>query len=63
MNQTYLERLPLRPVDFTHATDKAAQDRMTQLVATRLQLHPRLAAAKTAQDRDLIQRPIDALVY
>jgi hypothetical protein len=29
---------------------------MTQLVDTLLQLHPRLAAAQAAHDRDLIQR-------
>jgi hypothetical protein len=42
------------------SADKAAHDRMTQLVDTMLQLHPRLAAAKSAHDRDLIQRQIDA---
>jgi hypothetical protein len=33
---------------------------MTQLVDTMLQLHPRLAVVKSAHDRDLIQRQIDA---
>ena len=33
---------------------------MVKLVDTMLQLHPRLAAAQAAHDRDLIQRQIDA---
>ena len=42
------------------SADKAAHDRMVKLVDTMLQLHPRLAAAQSAHDRDLIQRQIDA---
>lgn len=56
----FIEQLPIRPIDFTNAADKAAHDRMVKLVDTMLQLHPRLAAAKSAHDRDLIQRQIDA---
>ncbi len=33
---------------------------MVKLVDTMLQLHPRLAAAKSAHDRDMLQRQIDA---
>ena len=56
----FIEQLPIRPIDFTNAADKAAHDRMVKLVDTMLQLHPRLAAAQSAHDRDLIQRQIDA---
>ena len=56
MNRQYIEQLPIRPIDFTNAADKAAHDRMVKLVDTMLQLHPRLAAAQAAHDRDLIQR-------
>ncbi len=59
-NRQYIEQLPIRPIDFTNAADKAAHDRMVKLVDTMLQLHPRLAAAQAAHDRDLIQRQIDA---
>jgi SAM-dependent methyltransferase len=53
-------RFPIRTIDFTHAADKTAHDRMVKLVDTMLQLHPRLVAAQAAHDRDLIQRQIDA---
>ncbi|CAG1011159.1 partial Type IIS restriction enzyme Eco57I, partial [Anaerolineae bacterium] len=56
----FIEQLPIRPIDFTNAADKAAHDRMVKLVDTMLQLHPRLAAAKSAHDQALIQRQIDA---
>ena len=56
----YLKSLPIRRLDFTNAVDKAAHDRMVNLVNTMLQLHPRLVGAKSAHDRDLIQRQIDA---
>ena len=46
--------------DFTNAADKAAHDRMVKLVDTMLQLQPKLAAAKSAHDRDMLQRQIDA---
>jgi hypothetical protein len=60
MKTAYLNPLPIRTIDFTNAADKAAHDRMVKLVDNMLQLHPRLAAAKSAHDRDLIQRQIDA---
>jgi hypothetical protein len=60
MKIAYIRELPIRPIDFTNAADKAAHDRMVKLVDTMLQLQPRLAAAQAAHDRDLIQRQIDA---
>jgi hypothetical protein len=60
MKTAYLNPFPIRTIDFTNAADIAAHDRMVKLVDTMLQLHPRLAAAKSAHDRDLIQRQIDA---
>jgi hypothetical protein len=56
----YMEKVPIRPIDFTNAADKAAHDRMVALVDTMLQLHPRLATARTTHDREVIQRQIDA---
>jgi type II restriction/modification system DNA methylase subunit YeeA len=60
LNRQYIEQLPIRPIDFTNAADKAAHDRMVKLVDTLLQLHPRLAAAKAAHDKEMLQRQIDA---
>jgi hypothetical protein len=56
----YVSQLPIRTIDFNNAADKAAHDRMVELVDTMLRLHPRLAAAQTAHDREMIQRQIDA---
>jgi hypothetical protein len=55
-----LKQLPIRPIDFTHAADKAAHDRIVTLVNTLLQLHARLASANAAHDREMLQRQIDA---
>ena len=60
MKTAYLNPFPIRPIDFTNAADKAAHDRMVKLVDTMLQLQPKLAAAKSAHDRDMLQRQIDA---
>ena len=59
-NRQYIEQLPIRPIDFTNAADKAAHDRMVKLVDNMLQLHARLAAANAAHDREMLQRQIDA---
>ena len=55
VHKRFIEQLPIRVIDFTIITDKAAHDRMVKWLDTMLQLHPRLAAAQSAHDRDLIQ--------
>jgi hypothetical protein len=54
----YIEKFPVHGVH--SSTDKAAHDRIVALANTILQLHLRLAVAKTAHDHDLVQRQIDA---
>jgi hypothetical protein len=56
----FLTQLPIRPIDFANAADKARHDRLVALVDKMLALHRQLPAAHTAHDRDLIQRQIDA---
>jgi len=56
----YVSELPIRPIDFDNPDDVAKHDRMVSLVETMLELHRRLPDAKTAHDRELIQRQIDA---
>lgn len=56
----YVNELPIRPIDFDNPDDVAKHDRMVSLVDTMLELHKRLPEAKTAHDRELIQRQIDA---
>lgn len=66
----YVERLPIRAINFTDKSDKAAQDRMVSLVEAMLDLHKKLAAAKTPQEKTVLERQIaaadaeiDRLVY
>jgi hypothetical protein len=56
----YMEKLPIRRINFADEADKAQHDRMVALVGQMLELHPSLHAAQTAQDRELLQRQIDA---
>jgi Eco57I restriction-modification methylase/TaqI-like C-terminal specificity domain len=56
----YLEKLPIRTINFSDPKDEADHDRMVELVERMLFLHKNLAAAKTAHDKTAIQRQIDA---
>jgi len=56
----YMEKVPIRPIDFTNPIDKAAHDRMVQLVEQMLSLQKQLPNAKTGHDQTHIQRQIDA---
>lgn len=60
MNQAYLEKIPIRPIDFDDPADKARHDKMVALVEQMLELHKRLSAAKSQGDRELYERQIDA---
>jgi len=55
-----LKALPLRIIGFSDASDVASHDQMVQLVDGMLSLHKQLAAAKTAHDKTVLQRQIDA---
>lgn len=56
----YMEKVPIRPINFSDPADKARHDRMVQLVEQMLALHKHLTEAKTDHDKTLIQRQIDA---
>jgi hypothetical protein len=56
----YVETLPIRGIDFSRKIEKAAHDRMVILVDSMLGLHEQLAAAKSAAQKAIIQRQIDA---
>ena len=56
----YIEQLPIRTIDFSDPADRAHHDKTVKLVESMLKLHEQLAAAKTAHDKTLIQRQIDA---
>jgi len=56
----YMEKVPIRVIDFTSKTDKEKHGKMLTLVEGVLELHQRLTAAKTPADKDRLQRQIDA---
>ncbi len=55
-----VRRLPIRTIDFSNKSDKAAHDRMVKLVDRMLDLHKKLAAAKSPHDKERITRDIEA---
>ncbi len=64
----YLERIPIRPINFSDPTEKAAHDRMVSLVERMLALHKQ--SPRTPQEKEMLQREIestdraiDAMVY
>lgn len=59
-NRQFLSLLPIRTIEFSNPTDKAAHDRMVILVEQMLSLHKQSSNAKTGHDQTLIQRQIDA---
>ena len=66
----YMQKVPVRVIDFSNAADKARHDRMVELVESMLSLHKQVAAAKTPHEKDALQRriqstdqQIDNLVY
>lgn len=70
MNQTYLEQLPIRMIDFDDASDKTRHDRIVQLVDQMLEAKKQLATAQTEKVQTYFEkrcasldRQIDALVY
>ncbi len=65
-----IKQLPIRLIDFSDPADVARHDKMVALVEEMLELHKRLAAAKSDADKQRLQRAIavtdkkiDALVY
>lgn len=59
-NRQFIERLPIRTIDFSKKSEKAAHDRVVSLVELMLSLNKRLAEAKTPHDKELLERQIKA---
>jgi hypothetical protein len=64
----YMEKVPIRTINFSDPADKAAHDRMVSLIECMLSLHKQ--SARTPQEKEMLQREIestdeeiDALVY
>ncbi|MGF7118024.1 Eco57I restriction-modification methylase domain-containing protein [Methanobacterium oryzae] len=59
-NKQYIEKLPIRIIDFSNAKDVALHDKMVSLVEQMLQLNKDLVNANIPSDVKMIQRQIDA---
>jgi hypothetical protein len=59
-NRQFLSQLPIRVINFDDAQDVARYHRIVALVEQMLALHKQRAAARTAADREMFQRQIDA---
>ncbi len=66
----YMEKVPIRTIDFSDPADKRRHDEMVALVERMLDLHKKLPAARTDQEKTALQRQIadtdrriDRLVY
>lgn len=66
----FVEKLPIRTIDFTNPADKAMHDEMVRLVDQMLTLHRQLAASGTDREKSGLQlqiaaldRAIDSLVF
>jgi hypothetical protein len=66
----YLEKLPIRRIDFQSEADRSRYDKMVDLVERMLALHKQLPSAKMPHEQESVQRAIaatdrqiDALVY
>ena len=60
MNQSYLSRIPIRTINFSDPAEKAQHDKMVALVESMLELHKRLASAKTPQEKEMLARQIES---
>ncbi len=56
----YMEKVPIRVINFKDTADRTRHDRMVKLVEQMLALHRQLSAAKTSHEQTLLQRQIDA---
>jgi len=56
----YVETLSIRPINFSDPADKSRHDLMVKLVESMLTLHKQLSEAKSAAQKEIIQRQIHA---
>ncbi|MBN2375049.1 MAG: N-6 DNA methylase [Sedimentisphaerales bacterium] len=60
VKKTNVAKLPIRKINFPNPTEKSQHDQMVSLVETMLQLNQSLAAAKTPNEKNLLQRRINS---
>lgn len=69
-NRQYIERLPIRTINFKNKAEKTLHDRLSRLVEQMLSSKPKCAVARSDKDKTFyenmcaaLDRQIDALVY
>lgn len=60
-NKQYIEKLPIRAIDFDNLEDVASHDKMVELVENMLKLNETLVTIKVPTEKEMIQRQIDAI--
>jgi hypothetical protein len=56
----FIRNLPIRPSEFSDPADKSRHDRIVALVDSMLSLHKQFADARSASQKEIIQRQIDS---
>jgi hypothetical protein len=56
----YMEKVPVRVINFSDKADKTAHDRMVKLVEQMLDLHKKPAGTRTPQEKTALERQITA---
>ena len=56
----YMEKVPIRVINFSDRDDKVRHDKMVKLVEQMLALHKQMNVVKTRHDKVVLQRQIDA---
>jgi len=59
-NKQFIEKLPIRMINFDDVDEVALHDRMSSLADQMLKLHEEMVAAKTPDQKKIIKRHIDA---
>src|SRR5205814_1420091 len=59
-NRQYIEPLPIRPINFSDADERARHEQMVALVERMLELHRQRHTAGSDAAREVVQRQIEA---
>jgi hypothetical protein len=60
LRDTYMRELPIRTINSSNPEDVTKHDKMVSLVEQMLELHKKLGGAKLSNEKEMIQRRIDA---
>lgn len=61
MNKSYLERLPIRTIDFSNPTESSLYNTITSHVQRMMELQKRLTKSQLSQEQTLLKRQIEMI--